>query len=149
MLQMPKGKIFFMMDINLLKPSHLIGLWLSASLSSLVRHCFWRRAIANVSGVSTAAAAQQCVTELLSPCAVLTERSLDSVWQTELKIKVWRKKKKKISRINKIKIQREAAPSVNCCQNIFSLCFLNFLYLQQNSGVIIFNCKLCLYALSC
>lgn len=145
MLQMPKGKIFFMMDINLLKPSHLIGLWLTASLSSLDRHCFWRQAIANVSGASTAAAAQQCVTELLSPCAVLTRAvwilfdGPSSRWRCEQKIN-------KISRINKIKIQREAAPSINCSQYIFSLCFLNFLYLQQNSGVVIFNRKLSLYA---
>lgn len=49
-LQIPAGQISFMMDRNLLQPSRLIGLWLSASLSSLDSRRFWQWLIADTAG---------------------------------------------------------------------------------------------------
>lgn len=66
---MPEGKIFYVMDINLLKPSHPIALWLTASFSSLDKHCSRQWVIANISCVSTAATA--LVFSLWQPIASL------------------------------------------------------------------------------
>lgn len=54
-LRIPAGQISFVMDRNLLQPSHLIGLWLGAALSWWDSRSFWRWLIASASGPSDAA----------------------------------------------------------------------------------------------